>query len=999
MNGFSAYFNKKTVGQIIIFCPLFMLPIQKAASQAYFQQEVKYVIQVSLNDVSHELNAFESVEYVNHSPDTLKCLYFHLWPNAYSDNQTPLAKQLTEMKGKSRLFHDPNLRGWIDSLDFKVNNEPVQWALLPNQPDICKLTLNDPLRPRDSISVTTPFHVKLPKGVTSRLGHLGESYQISQWYPKPAVYDRNGWHPISYLDQGEFYSEFGSYDVSITLPANYVIGATGNLQNESEKAWMDALAADSSWKVAMDTAGYQFPPSSKQTKTLRFTENRIHDFAWFADKRFHVLKGSVKLPESGKEITTWILFTNKQIKLWKDAIPYVNKAVSSFSKWVGAYPYSSFTAVQSTLNAGIGMEYPGITVIGWVEDGFALDKVIAHELAHSWFYSALGSDERRYPFMDEGITSSFEMRYSAECYPTKKLWELFFSNPKMGRLFSENLPATRVYELQWLEAARNNTEQPLDLTSTDYDFSNYGMMIYDKAGIGFNYLRSYLGDSLFDSCMQSYYRIWKFRHPQPDDLRKVFASETGKDLDWFFVDFIHTTKQLDYKMVRLKGQKVLVQNTGELKAPLVLSGMKRDSMYFEQWVDGFEGKKWIDLPVGDYTRVKIDPLHQMPEYNRLNNNIRRLGISPTGDPIHPQFLFSFEDPDKRNLIYIPALNWNREDGFMVGAVLHNGYILPKKLDYILMPFYSFHRSELKGYGKVSYNITPFETIIRRATLSLEGSQFGGPGNQNYHQARLGLELIFRPAIAKSPLSQKAFVNYITASDLSQILLSNKAEMVDFLQFGYALENTSLVNPHRLQATFEGNGTYQKIAAELNYRFSYYGKDKGLDVRLFAGGMLKSNAIDPYYSLAPSGRSGRELYFYQGESPDRFGVFPTSFWTREMTVLEGGLVTPLNEQLGYSQWMVSMSISSDLPGMISSIGVKPFVNLLLNDHGMASGSGSPLFFEAGLKTGIGDFFEISVPLIVSGNIQSMTGSIKDRIRFTFNLGKLGNMKSNLAALGL
>ena len=385
MNGFIALLRRIGIGQII-FCPIFLLPIQKASSQPYFQQEVRYAIQVKLNDVSHELNAFESVEYFNHSPDTLRFLIFHVWPNAYSNNNTPLAKQLTEMKGRSELFHDENLKGYIDSLDFKVNDERVRWQLKPEQPDVCTLILNEPLLPGDSISVTTPFHVKLPKGVTSRLGHLGESYQISQWYPKPAVYDRNGWHPMSFLDQGEFYSEFGSYDVSITLPSNYIVGATGNLQNESEKVWMDGLAADTSWKATMNTARYRFPTSSKQSKTLRFTENRIHDFAWFADKRFHVMKDSVKLPESGKIVTTWVLFTNKQIKLWKDAIPYVNRAVSSFSKWLGEYPYSSYTAVQSTLNAGIGMEYPGITVIGWVEDGFALDKVIAHELTHSWFF-------------------------------------------------------------------------------------------------------------------------------------------------------------------------------------------------------------------------------------------------------------------------------------------------------------------------------------------------------------------------------------------------------------------------------------------------------------------------------------------------------------------------------------------------------------------------------------------------------------------------------------
>jgi hypothetical protein len=762
---------------------------------------------------------------------------------------------------------------------------------------------------------------------------------------------------------------------------------------------LDSLAADTTWKNTTDTAGYAFPPSSVQMKTLRYTGIQIHDFAWFADKRFHVMKGKVTLAESGKEITTWVLCTNKQAKLWKVAIPYVNTAISDLSKWIGSYPYNSFTAVQSTLNAGIGMEYPGITVIGYVDDGSALDKVIAHEVCHSWFYGALGSNERRYPFMDEGITSAYETRYMTERYPDKKLWELFFTNPKLGKLFAETMPAERIHELQWLVTARNNEEQPLNLPATDYSSSNYGTMIYDKAGMGFNYLRAYLGDPLFDSVMHEYFRVWKFKHPQPDDLHQLFEAQTGKDLDWFFVDFLGTTKRLDYKVIRWKNQQLLVKNKGELVSPLVISGLRRDSMYFEKWVDGFEGEKWIDLPDGDYSRIKIDPLHQMPELYRLNNNIRRLGISPKGDPMHPKFLFSIEDPDIRTIVYMPALNWTKEDGIMLGAVLHNGLYLPKPLEYIFTPFYSFQNRDFTGYGKVSYNIIPFSTLIRKATFSLEGTHYGAPGNQKYLQEKAGLNIAFRSKTMDNVPVHKAFAYLITASDFAQVVLSQKAEMNTFLQVGYQLEKQSVLNPFKLTNTFEYNRTYQKITSEFNYRYSYNGRNNGLDIRLFAGGMLKTNASAPFYSLAASGRSGRELYLYDGAYPDRFSSASGNFLSRQMTLSEGGLVSPINEHLGYGKWLVSLSMTSDLPGKVGWIEVKPFVNILLNDHGLNTGNTSPIFFEAGLKTGIWNLFEISVPLVVSGNIQSMTGSMKDRIRFTFNLDDFTSMKFNLAGLGL
>src|SRR5512133_2895863 len=242
-----------------------------ASAQKYFQQEVNYKILVNLDDQKHELNAFETVDYFNNSPDTLRYLWFHLWPNAYSDNNTELAKQLISVRGKERLFNDPALKGYIDSLDFKANDRPVQWSLSSDMPDFCRIELNDPLSPGDSVTITTPFHVKIPKGVTSRLGHSGQSYQISQWYPKPAVYDNSGWHQMPYLDQGEFFSEFGSFDVSVTLPDNYTVGATGDLKDESESARLEMLAADTAWKNIYRYGEAAFPPSSDGMKTLRYT--------------------------------------------------------------------------------------------------------------------------------------------------------------------------------------------------------------------------------------------------------------------------------------------------------------------------------------------------------------------------------------------------------------------------------------------------------------------------------------------------------------------------------------------------------------------------------------------------------------------------------------------------------------------------------------------------------------------------------------------------------
>jgi hypothetical protein len=959
--------------------------IPMARSQTYFQQKVAYQIDVTLHDTLHTLSAFEKIEYTNNSPDTLQFLYFHLWPNAYSNNKTPLAKQIFQQKGRQKLFNNPELRGSIDSLNFKVDDLSVEWSYLPDRIDVCKIILANPLFPGGKILISTPFYVKIPKGVTSRLGHIDQSYQISQWYPKPAVYDKNGWHPISYLDQGEFYSEFGTFEVNITLPDNYIVGASGVLQNKEELEKLDSLAKDTLWKGSQQLGKSTHHRSVTKLKTLRYVADNMHDFAWFADKEFNLMQGSVVLPESGRVVTTWVLCTQRQSKLWLKSLEYCNQALLQFSKWIGDYPYSTFTVVQSALSSGLGMEYPGITVIGTTKNAYTLDEVITHEIGHSWFYAALGSNERRYPFMDESITNEYEKRYLALKYPTKKQWDILLSKEKQAKfLHADKVQDKQLQELSWLIPARNNIEQAVNLGATDYSSMNYSEMIYNKGSMDFRYLRSYLGDSLYDASMNDYYSKWKFKHPQPEELRKVFKLHTDKELSWFFDDLLGSSKRLDYKIVRRENQRLLVKNNGELLSPLVIGGLIGDSLCYEKWSDGFSGERWIDFPEGNYTELKIDPNHVTPELYRMNNNIRMKSFFPRADPIVPQFLFGIENPEKHSLMYIPAVNWNYENGFMAGIALYNGLLIPKPIEWIVIPFYSYKNATLAGFGKISFNITPYNNLIQLAKLSIEGNRFGAPGNHSFQKLAIGGDLNFRPDNRMNPIRKSMYGRLFLASDLTQIENALPAKMNPYLQLGYKYDNTILVNPYKAMLRFESGVSFQKVALEFNYTWSYVGKNNGLDFHFFSGTMLNSNALEPYYLLAPSGRSGREQYLYEGVYPDRFGVFPTTFLSRQMNRNEGGLISPINEVLGYSKWLFSLSLSSDLPGKLTYFGTKPFVNLLVNNHGLNTNEPSLFFAEAGIKIGVGDFFEIDLPFLVTPNIQQITGSIQHRIRFVMNL---------------
>ena len=206
-------------------------------AQTYWQQQTAYTIDVTLNEKEKTLDGFEKITYINNSPDTLRFIWFHVWPNAYKNDRTAFSDQLLENGNTAFYFANKEQRGYINRLDFKVDGTTAKTEDHPQHIDIIKVVLPKPLAPKAQVSISTAFHVKLPFNF-SRGGFYGESFQVTQWYPKPAVYDKNGWHPMPYLDQGEFYSEFGGYDVRITVPKNYVVAATGELQNEEEKQWL-----------------------------------------------------------------------------------------------------------------------------------------------------------------------------------------------------------------------------------------------------------------------------------------------------------------------------------------------------------------------------------------------------------------------------------------------------------------------------------------------------------------------------------------------------------------------------------------------------------------------------------------------------------------------------------------------------------------------------------------------------------------------------------------
>jgi Aminopeptidase N len=454
---------------------------------------VDYSIDVTLNDSDKTLDAFEKINYINNSPDTLTFIWFHLWPNAYKTDRTAFSDQMLQLGDTRFYFSSKEQKGYINHLDFKVDGLRAKTEDHPTYIDVIKLILPKTLYPGGSITITTPFHVKLPFNF-SRGGFDKKTFQVTQWYPKPAVYDRKGWHPMPYLHQGEFYSEFGSYSVHITLPQAYIVAATGALKNPNEI------------KITKSLTGHPSP----LTNTYFFQQDSIHDFAWFANKNFILATDTCNI--QGKIITVQSYYLAHDKKIWQNSLEYAKDGLRYYSQNIGPYPYPVATVVEGPQSFGGGMEYPTITVISPMSDNTELERIIVHELGHNWFYGMLASNERDHPWMDEGMNTFYEERYLRSKYGPQQL----------------------IDEIGFQTLAKQKIDQAIETTSEQFSEWNYNLVPYHKTSRWMNYLEMKMGKERFKQMMQDYFTAWAFHHPYPEDFEK-FISLPAAEKDSVFM--------------------------------------------------------------------------------------------------------------------------------------------------------------------------------------------------------------------------------------------------------------------------------------------------------------------------------------------------------------------------------------------------------------------------------------------------------------------------------
>ncbi len=479
-------------GIFLMLVPL-LAQVHAIAQHAYWQQKTDYRIEVSLDDKAKTLDGFLQLTYTNNSPDTLHYIWFHLWPNAYKNDRTAFSDQLLENGNTAFYFTDDKNKGYINRLDFRQSQNALRVEDHPEYIDVVKVLLEEPLRPGSSTVITTPFHVKMPFRF-SRSGYTKDDIAVTQWYPKPAVYDSSGWHPMPYLDQGEFYSEFGDYDVTIKVPQGYKVAATG---------------------------------VKKEIEPYRYIQKNVIDFAWFASREYESMQDTVALA-SGKIVTVTTYYFPESAVEWKEALQMAKDALRFRSKLIGDYPYDVATIVQGLDAFEGGMEYPTITLISGDMKGRMLDFIIEHELGHNWFQSSLATNEREHPWMDEGMNTYFDYKYIRWKYGTSNIL-VDGSTPATG---AKRKLLSNLYDLGLDLMNSLGVDQAIAAPSYEFTKINNSLVPYHKAARWMEKIEALIGEEQMRSVFNDYYATWKNKHPQPENFRSIvnkYASDKKVD--------------------------------------------------------------------------------------------------------------------------------------------------------------------------------------------------------------------------------------------------------------------------------------------------------------------------------------------------------------------------------------------------------------------------------------------------------------------------------------
>jgi len=584
-----------------------------APGRGYWQQRADYALEATLDTATNMLRGSGRIYYVNRSPDPLPFVWVQLDQNLFAPGSVSRALNQPPLLFAGGVVFDFTGRGFVGGITIDRFASAGRPLTTKAQGTMMRVELAQPLAPGLGITFDVAWHFPIPPYGAGRMGRVGSRfYELGQWYPRMAVYDDvHGWNTLPFLGAGEFYLEYGDFDVSLTVPAGFVVTASGALANPTvvrsaqERARLSGVFTNPGQVVSVITRQEALANATRKvpgTRTWRFTASNVRDFAWAAGS-------GLRWDASTWEGILVQTFYHADATPWEEANTMLKFALRQFSNTLGQYPWPQISAVEGLVE---GMEYPMVIFCPSLQKREDQFWILTHELGHQWFPMQAGSDERRYPWMDEGFNT----------FADYDVAEQFFKGTAYGDTVRRELLSA------YTANATPGNEQPM-ITQPDAVRQLY-WNAYQKPALMLSILReSVVGRDEFNRAFREYFRRWKGKHPQPADFFRSLSDATGRDLDWFWRNWIYTTARLDQAVdeVRRQGDSTFItlSSRGQMVLPVQLElrygdgTSERRDLPVEMWHLGSKFTYRLAAPK-QVVGVVIDPRRVYPDIARDNNS-------------------------------------------------------------------------------------------------------------------------------------------------------------------------------------------------------------------------------------------------------------------------------------------------------------------------------------------------------------------------------------------
>ena len=615
-------FDPTGVGDTSIFAPL-NLPtgnVYRSGSgmpgPRYWQQRAEYDLHGTLDTAAKALRGEMTLRYTNNSPDTLRFIWFQVEQNAFADKSLNSFVFPPDSRFGARNFVGGDTFDRFNQVSA-AKKTPVKSRV---DGTVMKVDLTGPLAPGQTATFDVAWHFNIPEHGADRMGRDGALYELAQWYPRVCVYDDlRGWNTEPYLGQGEFYLEYGDFNLEVTVPAGFIVAATGILQNAAEvltptQIGRLAQAAKSDKTINIITQDELKNGTARAKKTgmltWRFRAQNVRDAVWAAS------------PDYLWDASSWqgkmafAYYRPSAIDTWKDAADMSRMSIQEYSERWFMYPYPQISAVEGPIS---GMEYPMLAMENKSADKYELYNVVTHEIGHMWYPMIVGSNERAHMWQDEGFNTFINYFSEARRYPEKGDYATRVRNDRE----------------QVVQFMQHNADEPLEINPDRINPGVLGENAYVKTAVGLALLRDeILGPPAFDDAFREYTRRWAFKHPAPADFFKTMEDVSGKRLDWFFRQWFIENPHFDQAVDTVAHKQVadvdsvVVVYSNHARGVLPIharftfnDGSKQDFDYpAEVWSTNtlfylrryeFKGKT--------LTKVELDPDKRLPDLDRTNN--------------------------------------------------------------------------------------------------------------------------------------------------------------------------------------------------------------------------------------------------------------------------------------------------------------------------------------------------------------------------------------------